>query len=143
MHKILTEIKISSPPQKVWEILTNFDKYPKWNPFITSISGNQTIGSQLNVVIQPPGGNNMTFKPHVLQFDPCKQFRWKGKLLIKGIFDGEHFFKLTDNNDGTTTLIHGELFSGLLVGLMKKPLQKTKQGFEMMNQAIKDQCESV
>lgn len=142
MRKLLTEITISTSPQRVWSVLTDFNNYPNWNPFIKSISGNQNIGSQLNVVIQPPGSSSMTFKPKILQFDPYKQFRWKGKLLLKGIFDGEHFFKLTDNNDGTTTLTHGEIFTGILVGLMKKPLIKTKQGFELMNHAIKNRCES-
>ena len=74
MKKLLTEITISTSPQQVWNILTDFNSYPNWNPFIKSISGNQTIGSQLNVVIQPPGSSGMTFKPNILQFDPCKQF---------------------------------------------------------------------
>jgi uncharacterized protein YndB with AHSA1/START domain len=37
MNNIQTEILINTDITKVWDILINFDGYPKWNPFITSI----------------------------------------------------------------------------------------------------------
>ena len=83
----------------------------------------------------------MRFKPIVLRFDPKKEFRWKGKFLIKGLFDGEHYFILNDNNDGTTKFIQGENFSGLLIKFMEKVLEQTKNGFVLMNKALKEQCE--
>jgi hypothetical protein len=36
----------------------------------------------------------MTFKPTILTLESNKEFRWKGKLGITGIFDGEHYFIL-------------------------------------------------
>ncbi len=141
MKEIKTEIIINSKPEKVWNILTNFEKYPEWNPFIKSILGNKKVGEQLIVKIQPPDGSGMTFKPLILKFEQDKEFRWLGKLLFKGIFDGEHYFKLSDNNDGMTTFIQGEKFNGLLVGLLGKTLEKTKNGFELMNKAIKIESE--
>lgn len=143
MKKIETEILINSKPEKVWEVLTNFEKHSEWNPFIQSISGIPKTGEQLLVKIQPPDGQLMTFKPLVLRFEQNKEFRWLGKLLFKGLFDGEHYFKLSGNDNGTTRFIHGEKFSGLLVGLLGKTLDKTKNGFELMNEAIKNECEKA
>ena len=125
MKEIKTEITIHSTPEKVWEVLTDFKRYPEWNPFITSISGNQAVGEHLIVTIHPPEGNLLKFKPLIVMYEDHKEFRWKGKLFIKGLFDGEHYFMLTDNHDGTTTFIHGEKFSGLFVGLLGKALEKT------------------
>lgn len=39
MKEIKTEIDISSTPENVWRILTDFSKYLEWNPFIDQISG--------------------------------------------------------------------------------------------------------
>ena len=89
MKKIETEILIDAKPEKVWAILTDFENHPKWNPFIKLIKGKHAVGEILTVLITPPGGNGMTFKPMVLIFEPNKEFRWKGKLGIKGIFDGD------------------------------------------------------
>ena len=127
--------------RKIWDVLTDFESYPVWNPFIKKISGTKEVGEQLIVQIQPPEGNSMRFKPIVLRFDPKKEFRWEGKFLIKGLFDGEHYFILNDNNDGTTKFIQGENFSGLLINFFEHLLEKTKNGFVLMNEALKKQCE--
>jgi len=141
MKEIKTEIVINSNPDKVWSILTNFEKHPEWNPFIKTISGKKKVGEQLIVKIQPPGGGGMTFKPLILKYEKNKEFRWIGKLLFKGIFDGEHYFKIVDNSNGTSTFVHGEKFSGLLVSLFSKTLDKTKSGFELMNESLKRESE--
>jgi hypothetical protein len=143
MKHIQTEIIISAHPEKVWAVLTDFEKHPAWNPFIKSIEGEKRVGKQLKVSIQPPNGNGMTFKPMVLQYDPIKEFRWKGKLGISGIFDGEHYFRLIDIGENTTRFIHGERFSGILVPFMGGALSKTKEGFQLMNEALKRECEKV
>jgi hypothetical protein len=143
MQHIETEILINAQPEKVWAVLTDFERHPTWNPFIKSIEGEKAVGKQLKVFIQPPSGSGMTFKPDVLAFDANKEFRWKGKLFVKGIFDGEHYFQLIDMGDGTTKFIHGENFSGFLVPLMGGALDKTKAGFELMNEALKRECERL
>lgn len=141
MRAIKAEIRINAKPEKVWAILTDFERYPEWNPFIKSIAGRKDIGKQLSVAIQLPDSSTMRFKPVILRFSENKELRWKGKLFIKGLFDGEHFFLLTDNNDGTTTFTQGENFSGILAGLFGKVLERTKNGFVLMNEAIKEKSE--
>ena len=141
MKYIKTEITIAAQPETVWNVLMNFDQYKKWNPFIQTIEGEAAIGEILSVQIQPPEGKNMIFKPTVLKATPNEELRWLGKFLIKGIFDGEHYFKLEKQPSNTTKLIHGERFSGFLIGLMGKTLDKTKNGFRQMNEALKKECE--
>lgn len=143
MKQIETEILINASPEKVWSVLTNFENHPKWNPFIKSITGEKKIGGQLTVFIKPPGGNGMTFKPVVLSFKENTEFRWKGKLGIPGIFDGEHYFQLVSQGSNRTKFIHGEKFSGILVALMGAALDKTKEGFELMNKSLKIESEKV
>ncbi len=141
MKNIQTEILISTDITKVWDVLMNFDSYPKWNPFITSISGEPKLGNRLTVSINPPGGKGMTFKPNILTLESNKEFRWKGKLGINGIFDGEHYFILEYLDKDITKFIQGEKFSGLLVPLVGKMLDKTRKGFQLMNESIKNECE--
>lgn len=142
MTQIETEIMINATPEKVWEILADFESYPNWNPFIIAIDGNKSVGKKLNVSIKPPDGKMMSFKPIVLKFKRNHEFRWIGKLGFKGVFDGEHYFILEKVDDCRTKLIHGEIFSGLLTFLLSKTLEKTHIGFQLMNEAIKKECES-
>lgn len=138
--EIITEINISASPEKIWNILTDFEKYPLWNPFITSVKGQPSPGNRLTVRIEPPGGAIMTFQPDVLSRIEQKEFRWKGRLFITGLFDGEHVFQILDNNDGTSTFIQKERFTGILVWMIN--LSKTREGFELMNERLKTIAEN-
>jgi hypothetical protein len=143
-HKkeIRSEIIINATPDKVWKVLTDFSAYPGWNPFLKWLKGSVAIKNKIEVRIEPPGASGMTFKPRVLKFDTNKEFRWLGHLIIPGLFDGEHIFELTDNEDGTTTFVQRERFKGILIPLFKKMLDvNTKQGFELMNKALKELVE--
>lgn len=130
---IKTSIIINASPEKIWGVLINFNKYPTWNSFIKSIYGTPVVGNNIKVQLL-----DMTFTPTVLKFEKNKEFVWKGKLFLKGIFDGEHRFFLKDNNDGTTTFEHSESFNGLLVKLFAKKIDNdTINGFKAMNRDLK------
>jgi hypothetical protein len=140
--EIKTEILINASPEKIWTILTHFDNYPNWNPFIKSIKGEVKVGKKITARIEPPNAKGMTFKPRILVFNPNKELRWLGHLLFAGLFDGEHKFELIDNGNGTTTFIQSEKFKGILVPFFKKQLDNnTKKGFEAMNIKLKELAE--
>ncbi len=139
--EVKTEILINASSEKVWEVLTDFENYPSWNPFIKSISGNKDVGQILATEIEPPNRKPMKFTPKVLAFEPNKELRWLGSAAIKGIFDGEHYFKILEQENNIIKFEHGERFSGILVGLMPKLIVDTKLGFEQMNEALKKVCE--
>ena len=50
--EIKTQITINQTPEKVWSILTNFNDYGRWNPFIVSITGKPLVGNILVVVMK-------------------------------------------------------------------------------------------
>jgi len=137
--ELKTSIRIEASPEVVWDILTDFDAYPEWNPFIKKIEGEVALGNKIKAEI-----TDMTFKPKILAFDARQKLEWIGRLGIAGIFDGRHYFILKDNGDGSTTLIHGEHFKGILVPFLKKKLMvETKDNFEAMNQALKVRAEAM
>ena len=143
MHEITTAIDIGAPPRRVWTVLVDFPSYRLWNPFVRSIEGSPREGETLKVFIQPVGGAGMTFRPRVLRAVPDQELRWLGRVVLPGLFDGEHFFKIEPLDEGRRTrFIHGERFSGLLVPLLRKSLDRgTREGFEAMNQALKARVE--
>jgi hypothetical protein len=144
MHEITTAIEIDAAAEKVWSTLVDVASHSQWNPFIRSIKGNIKNGEKLDVHIQPPGGRGMTFHPTILAAIPNQELRWLGRFLLPGIFDGEHYFQIIPLAPGRVRLVHGEKFSGLLVGLMKASLDKgTRAGFLAMNQALKSRVENT
>ena len=141
-HEITTTISVAAPPERVWSVLLAFARYPEWNPFVRSIEGQASEGSVISVTIQSPMGKVMSFRPVILRNSAGRELRWKGKLMLEGIFDGEHYFCLAPSGAGSTEFTHGERFTGLLVPLLRGALDRdTRSGFEAMNRALKQRVE--
>ena len=135
---INTTVDIAASRDAVWRILTDFPSYNEWNPSFR-IEGTLEVGTKLVVHLT----DGMTFRPKVLAATHGKELRWLGKLGVRGIFAGEHFFLLTSNDDGTTRLQHGERFSGVLVALAKGSADKGATGYEAFSQALKQRVEQL
>src|SRR5829696_4401328 len=131
--ELYTEIEIAATSEKIWRILTDFENYPNWNPFIRRIKGTIAVSEKLEVFIQPSGAKGMTFKPTLLAVEKEKELRWRGKFFVSGLFDGEHFFKIEPLAENSAKFVHGEHFKGLLVGFLAKSLDTdTLRGFREM-----------
>ena len=134
-----TEIVFDAPKEKVWEVLTQTEKYSEWNPFITSIKGEMKQGAQLTTV-KVNNGTETSFTPIITMFKENETLEWLGSGL-GGMFKGSHYFKLTEVN-GKTNMLHGENFSGLLSGLIMQMIgEDTHANFELMNEAMKKRVE--
>jgi hypothetical protein len=140
LRRIETAIDIAAPPRAVWDVLVDFAAYPDWNPFIRRLQGEALVGARLEVTVQPPAAKPMTFKPTVLAADPARELRWLGRVLMPGLFDGQHSFRLEPTATGCR-LHHGEEFRGILVPLFGRMLDNTAHGFTAMNAALKVRVE--
>lgn len=141
---ISTEIEVEASPERVWEELSDFDSYHEWNPFIPSAKGRAVEGEEIEVRIQPPNSDGMTFRPEVLAAENGRELRWLGRLLAPGIFDGEHYFLIERVAGGGTRITQGEEFNGVLVPFLWKSLDTdTRRGFEEMNLALKQRVEGA
>ena len=145
---ISSTIDIAATRDAVWKVLTDFAGYREWNPIMKQIEGTAREGGELVVHMSGNGGRGSTFKPKVLGVIPGQELRWLGKLGLGGLFDGEHFFIFTTNDDGTTRLTHGEISSGLLPALMKHRLEESDREdaearARMFNRALKNRVETT
>lgn len=140
--EIKTEIIINASREKIWKVLTDFEAYPQWNPFVVRIEGKPIIGTRLKNTLQN-GDKQFQFKPIVTSVEPGKSFAWLGSLFIKGLFDGHHSFELKDLGNSQVKFIHSEQFSGILSGfILKKIGADTKLNFVKFNEAIKKRAEA-
>ena len=145
MHKTLgSAIDIAAAPDRVWQVLSNFSAYPQWNPFIVRAEGHAEVGSRLTLRMQPVGGRAVTLRPTVIDADEGRRLRWRGRVGIRGIFDAEHVFILESLGDGRTRLSQTERFTGVLVPLMAKSLdRRTLPAFRAMNDALRRRAEQA
>ncbi len=127
----------------MWKVLLDFRRYPEWNPFIVDIVGEPKVGERLSLTLSLPDSNReQQLNARLLKCDSERELRWLGHLVMKGLFDGEHFFRLEARDDGTTRVVHGEDVSGLLLKLLIGRVTEATRGFVYMNQALKRRVEN-
>lgn len=140
--QIHTEIIINAPLQKVWQIIIQLEDYKNWNPILIECHGIANPGQRLKNVMRTQGNKTMSFKPIVTKVEEDQYFEWLGSLLVKGLFDGRHSFRLTEISPNQVRLVHREEFSGIASSfILKKIKEQTTANFILWNQALKARAE--
>lgn len=143
MKTIHTEIGIGAPAARVWDVLIATDQWAEWNPFAKA-SGRFAVGERVSVTLTPPGKSAVTMRPTIVKLDTGRELRWLGSLGIRGLFDGEHGFRVVPEDVGRCRFEQFETFTGVLVApIMWMVGDATRQGFEAMNRALKARAEAV
>lgn len=143
-EEIRDEVEILGSPEAVWRVLTDFEAFRDWNPFMRPVVGVASEGARLRVQIRPPGGRAMAFRPRVTRVVGDRELRWLGRLWMPGLFDGEHIFEIEPLGPNRVRFVQREVFTGLLVPLARGRLQEeTLAGFREMNRALKERAEAA
>jgi hypothetical protein len=142
-REIHAEALIDAPPARVWRLLTDFASYQDWNPFFREAAGELRAGATVRVRVEIPGQGTRVFTPRIVELTPERELTWIGRLVLPGLFDGEHGFLLEPVDGGRRTLlVQHENFSGLLLPLFSAELEAaTRRGFEAMNAALRHAAE--
>jgi len=141
MKELCTEIEISASAEKVWQILTDFSRYPEWNPFLTSVSGKAIVNENVEVSIHS-ASKEMKLHCTVARVVTNKLLIWNYHVVHPALFRGEHRFSIESIGEGKVRFIDCEVFNGFLVFLQAKDIDtNSKQGFMAMDQALKIRAE--
>jgi len=141
MRSVEAEVEVSASAERVWDVLTDFGSYERWNPFIVEAAGEAVAGGRLNLRMQLPGGRPMSIHPRITEADRPAVLEWLGSLGVRGLFDGRHRFQVVEH-DGSCTVTQSEVFTGILVPLVWRVIgARTSKGFAELNQALKRRAE--
>ncbi len=141
---IETQIIINAPITQVWQALTDFTNYDKWNPFIPKISGILKPNEILRIKIQVPGEKTKNYKVKLLQVTAPTTLHWLGHFMIYGLIDGRHSYELQHIDINKTLLIQYENFRGILVPFVWRNFlnSKLRIGFVLSNEGLKNYVEA-
>ena len=142
MKEYNNEVDIHASAEQVWQLLTDFARFPQWNPFIQRVSGEPKTGARLEVTIQPSGASRTTSRPTVLKAEPNHELRWMERSLLPGLLDVEHIFTVEPLGADRVRFTQREIRTGLLVPLRAGRWNTdTRRGLKEMNQALKARAE--
>jgi hypothetical protein len=111
------EIDIEAAPEVVWGVLTDFGRWPRWNPDVKSMFAPVDVagGSEFRWRAGPS-----TITSKIRRVEPPRLIAWTGATL--GI-NAIHYWWLEPRN-GTTFVRTAESYDGLVARLFRRPLQR-------------------
>jgi hypothetical protein len=144
MQQVRSSVDINAPESLVWEILTDFASYKRWNPFIRAILGKPSNGNALRITLQRHGRPLLSTSSTLTYLrEPC-ELRWRQRRLVPGLFATEQQFRIESLPAGGVRFHQTEQVEGLFGSLVRRGSQRaTEQDFHAMNHALKSRAERM
>lgn len=136
-------MEIDATAARVWELLTDFDSFPAWNPFIRRAEGELAPGAQLKVRLRLLDGRSVGFRPRVTHVDPGRELRWLARTGVPGVFDVDRRFLIEPLGPSSVRFVQSEVCTGVLAPLIGIGVEaRILRGYRQLEQAIKARAES-
>lgn len=150
MYRTSSEILIDAPPQAVWEVLCDLDRYPEWNRFTPRISlatKDLKVGAELDLDCQMTEKSLLRDEHEVILAVEAERHafcmgtsRTRGRPGIKSF----RWQICQDAGDGRTRLLNYEQFHGPLAPIVHLLYaKKLKTAFLQYCQDLKARVEQV
>lgn len=109
---VTTEIHISAPPEKVWQVLTDMEAYAEWNPVFEYQGGELTQSGKITYRVTEAENKSAIMSAQVKKVVPNRLLNQSGGLW--GIITFDHTYTLTEVEKGTKVRIF-ETYTGVYV----------------------------
>jgi hypothetical protein len=142
VRELYTETEIYAPETLVWRVVTEFHRYPEWNPlFPKGVDGIAEVGCTLVAPQERAHGRLVVLTPVVEVADGC-ELRWRDRALLPWLFSGERRFELHPVAPALVRFVQAERFHGVLVPLVRRAFyDRLLEKFRAMNEALKIEAE--
>ena len=130
------DVNIGARAPVVWHLLTDAQRFPKWNSTVTGIEGQIREGERLRLHVP---GTTRTFTPKVSDVVPNERMTWSDG--VAPLFRGVRTFSLRPRDDGSTDFTMEEQFSGVVFALVKGSLPDFGPIFERYASDLKREAE--
>jgi uncharacterized protein YndB with AHSA1/START domain len=139
------EVEIDAPAAFVWDVLTDYARYPLWNPYTVQVDTTLVVGSPIDLTLPNPDGGGGTFvsREYVRVVDPPRLLRYD---------TGDTFPGLTGVRDQWITALGpdrcGYLTRETFTGALARPVLEAqgawvKAGFDAVAHALRDRATTL
>lgn len=117
MNPLRSAVEVAAPADRVWEVLTDWEAFPDWNPFIVGAEGNPVVGRRIRIRLRI-GGRVMPLRPRVTLVEAPRELRWLARLGLPGVFDVDRRFRIVPTGGQRCRFEQYEHATGLLAPVL-------------------------
>jgi hypothetical protein len=131
-------IHIEAKAETIWALLTDAAGFPRWNSTVTSLEGKIAPGERLALRVKTDP--KRVFKPRVTALRAPARMVWSDGAAP--MFKGVRTFTLSPRPDGSTDFSMVEVFSGVMLPMIKGSLPDFGPPFEQYAADLKREAEA-
>lgn len=142
MVKLVEEIAIDANPQQVFDVITDFSAYARWNPWVVRAEGDAREDGAV-VVRAKLGARVIKVHHRILVFRPGVEFRWCDKGWFTALAYGQRARFLEARGAGTHYRVELTV-TGLMAGFVGKTMGRAlREGLLAETVALKKRVEEI
>ncbi|MFN2504024.1 MAG: SRPBCC family protein [Acidimicrobiales bacterium] len=130
---------IEAGPDTIWAILTDADRYSRWDSGVERVEGRIAPGEKIKVFakVNPKRASPVT----VTDFALGQLMTWTGGMPL-GLFKGVRTFTLSPEGQGTTRFLMREEYTGPLLPLIWRSMPDLGPSFDQFAAGLKARAEN-
>jgi len=134
-------LRIDSPVQTVWEVISHLDRYPEWNPFVVACSSTLAVGDPIRMRVRVLPGLAQPQTERVLEHEPGRRLCYG--ILALGALTSRRSHEVTALTAERTEYVSRFELDGWLAPLASLLLgRRLAAGFESMSLALQARAEA-
>jgi hypothetical protein len=143
--RVHTEIGIDASPETVWAVISDFERYPEWNPLMVKVSGRPAEGERMewtSVIENAARDYNAAIDRAV----PNRELAWTGPVstLARSLFWGHHQLIIEPQPAGSVRFVNTEGFGGIATLVVRGFLRnQVRRAYDAHNSALKSRAEAL
>jgi len=139
-------VEIAAPSKVVWDVLTDLDRYPEWNPFCLSATSTLEIGAAVEMVLADYTGAGGTFlnTEYVCAFVPERLLSWELRATPESPYAARRDQVIEPSTDGSCRYYSTDAFLGEFAhDIMTETGDWVRRAFDDTAVALKRRSELV
>lgn len=132
-------VGIQASADRIWELVSELDKWEHWNPLHPGATGQIGFGRTLEVAEAFPGEEKRTLEVKVVEWEPRQQLVWRTQGFMSVWL---RFLEIDELGPSNCIFSNGVVVDGFLGKRQaKQRRQALKLGFGILGEAIKEKAE--
>jgi hypothetical protein len=143
MAVVRSEIEIAAPASRVWEILTDLERYPDWNPFTPKVESTLEVGAPVHLHTRLRSERLAHRVETVTEHVPGERICWGMTMGPRFVLAAERRQILTPIDVDRTRYLTDDTLTGMLTPIVTTFWGEAMQrGFDDVAEALKKRAES-
>lgn len=142
--QIDARIEIDAPAERVWEVLTDFERYAEWNPFTVKVDTHLEMGAAVRMRVNLVGSLVQPQTEFITTLDEGRKICWSMKGIPAWLLGATRCQWLEPLSTERTRYASTDILTGLLTPLVLRLFGTAMQrGFERTCRALKARAEAM